>query len=205
MPLSYAALLNLAALVLIFRHLSRQLGIVGALSSSDEAGGSGPVGARNSSKVYAYFGAASGVLVFVPLLCHKLSQIGLAPDLAAGKSWKTSSTYASCDPVRRRCGGQPTAVFFHTAEDDSPWIEIDLGSPRTLGRIDVRNRMDCCQDRAVPLLVEVSEDESSWREIARKDESFMRWEGSFAPCEARYVRLRVPRKTFLHLEEVAIR
>jgi len=135
----------------------------------------------------------------------RLAPLLLGPDLAAGKPWKTSSSLATCDPAHASCGGRVTVILFHTVEEDSPWFEIDLTAPKQVHRVEVRNRLDCCEDRAVPLVVEVSLDETTWTTVARREEVFARWTASFAPTQARYVRLRVPRKTFLHLEEVVVR
>lgn len=96
-------------------------------------------------------------------------------------------------------------IFFHTNEEDSPWVQYDLGEPKTFHEVEVQNRLDCCGDRAVPLVVEVSDDEKSWTQVARMDEPFARWVPTFPPRRARYVRLRVARRSILHLEAVAIR
>jgi hypothetical protein len=126
-------------------------------------------------------------------------------NLAAGKPWKASSTYTVCDPAKHSCGGATdTDIFFHTLEDDSPWVEIDLGEPTRISEVTVRNRTDCCTDRALPLVVEVASEPGAWKEVARRTESFGTWEPTFKPVRARYVRLRVPRKTFLHLVEFSI-
>ena len=56
----------------------------------------------------------------------------------------------------------------------------------------------------VPLIVELSNDRSTWQAVAQRESPFAIWEPSFAPSKARYVRLRVPRVTFLHLEQVKV-
>jgi hypothetical protein len=125
-------------------------------------------------------------------------------DLAVGKPWRASSTWADCDPVAGRCGGAKTLVFFHTKEDASPWIEYDLGAPSAVSSVFVRNRTDSVPDRAIPLLVEVSDDQKAYREVARRETTFRTWRAEFPGQRARYVRLRVPRRTSLHLERVSI-
>jgi hypothetical protein len=97
------------------------------------------------------------------------------------------------------------AQLFHTDPQDNPWIEFDLGKPTGVHRIDVENRDDCCQDRAIPLVVELSNDRTSWKEVARRDKDFSTWVARFPATRARYVRLRVPRSTTFHLHAVAIR
>jgi hypothetical protein len=122
------------------------------------------------------------------------------PNLAKGKPFATSSSWAGC-PGDPGCMAQ----LFHTNPQDNPWIEFDLGKPTRVHRIDVENRDDCCQDRAVPLVAELSNDRVSWKEVARRDKDFATWVAKFPATSARYVRLRVPRSTTFHLHQVAIR
>ncbi len=99
----------------------------------------------------------------------------------------------------------PHKIFFHTATENGPWIEFDLSRPQRVGAVEVWNRSDCCMERAAPLVVETSMDDAHWREVARRHYSFSYWRVSFSSVEARYVRLRVDKKSQLHLESVAIR
>jgi F5/8 type C domain len=126
------------------------------------------------------------------------------PDLARGKPWRTSSVFAVCQPDQGLCGGAHTLILFHTNLEENPWFEYDLGADTHFSAMTIRDRSDSEQGRAVPLIVEVSNDGQSYREIARREHDFDVWRPSFAPQLARYVRLRVPRRTFLHLEEVKI-
>jgi hypothetical protein len=96
-------------------------------------------------------------------------------------------------------------MLFHTREEDHPWFEIDLGSPTTFSRVDVENRSDCCADRAIPLIVQVSSDRHTWKEVARRTDSFATWHAKFEAQTARYVRLEAQRRTFLHLDSVEVR
>jgi len=134
-----------------------------------------------------------------------IDRLRLGPDLAAGKPWRASSSLYTCTPGVRRCEAVNADIFFHTEEEKNPWVEFDLGKETTFDRIEVRNRADCCPDRAVPLVVEVSRDRKQWREISRRTQTFSVWTARFAPQTARYVRLRVPRRSLLHLEKVTIR
>jgi hypothetical protein len=126
------------------------------------------------------------------------------PDLGAGKPWQASSFY----PGFPSSGAKPTnptgGAFFSTGDDANPWWSIDLGKPTRVGSVTVVNRGDCCPDRAVPLAIEVSTDGQTWREVARRKESFRTWAPSFAPANARYVRLRALRRTYLHMKDVRI-
>lgn len=126
------------------------------------------------------------------------------PDLLLGKPWHISSKAFDCHPQSSECGGARTTIFFHTNEDDSPWIEYDLGSPQTIGRVQVTNREDCCSERATPLVIEVSDDRTNWRSVARAAETFRDWETKFEPVKARYLRARVDRRSQLHLVRISV-
>jgi hypothetical protein len=141
-----------------------------------------------------------GALVVGLLFARSLS---LGPDLAVGKPWRASSTYSGCSVAMRTCG--ETDIFFHTNDEDSPWVEIDLKKPRRITRIDVRNRTDSGQERAIPLVLETSADRTTWKQVARRDEPFVEWTARLEPVKARYVRARVPRRTFFHLERISVR
>jgi hypothetical protein len=126
----------------------------------------------------------------------------LETDLALGQPWRASSVgHGACTSPAQDCGSE---FFFHTQSENGPWVEIDLGSLRTFSEVRVKNRGDCCGERAVPLLVEVSDDRMRFREVARRGEDFQVWSAEFEPVTARYVRLRSPASTTLHLRQVSV-
>ena len=127
----------------------------------------------------------------------------LGPDLAAGRPFRLSSTlstWAAC-VANNGCSG----LMFHTETESNPWVEIDLGAPRKVRRVEVVNRGDCCAERATPLVAEVSTDRVTWTQVARREEPFGTWKASFPARVARYVRLRAARHTVLHLQAIAVR
>jgi hypothetical protein len=126
------------------------------------------------------------------------------PDLARGRPWKASSAYRGFSAQEHRCDGRATDVFFHTDGDPSPWLEIDLGPAARFSRVEMKNRDDEYHGRAVPMVLEVSDDEASWRTVARRARSFRTWRAELGDVEARYLRLRVTRRTFFHLERVSV-
>jgi len=126
------------------------------------------------------------------------------PNLAAGKPWTASSSLFDCHPELAECGGVKTRIFFHTREEQDPWVRYDLGTKTAFSSMRIENRQDGEGDRAVPLVVEVGDDGAHFREIARRSTDFSSWKPSFPTVTARYVRLRVPRRSMLHLEEVAV-
>ena len=127
------------------------------------------------------------------------------PDLAADKPWTASSAAIQCVPAKHNCGGLHSGVFVHTKLENEPWLRLDLGAEHELERIELQNRTDCCQDRAVPVIVELSKDGTRFHTVARRDETFDVWHTRFKPERARYVRIRVLKLTALHLERVDVR
>lgn len=129
------------------------------------------------------------------------------PDLVPHARWTTSSTDlgwgASGIGTSGARGGAD--VFFHTRDQEAPWVEFDLGHSVAISRVLIANRADCCQDRATPLVIEMSIDRRTWTEVARRDDAFVTWDKTFFfRPRARFVRLRVPRRTVFHLSRVEI-
>jgi hypothetical protein len=126
-------------------------------------------------------------------------------DWARGRPYHTSSTYPAvgCKSPDQDCPESPF-FFFHTLEDDRPWVELDLGGKRRFSSIRIVNREDCCAERAVPLAIEVSQDHKTWREIARRTETFNTWTKDFAPVTARYVRAIGLKKGILHFRRFSV-
>jgi hypothetical protein len=125
-------------------------------------------------------------------------------DLAVRATWTASSLgYGACKSPVQHCKESPT-FFFHTAQETKPWIVFDLKGTKHISAIFVENRHDCCGDRAVPLVVEVSTDNKRWKEVARQTAEFTTFAKRFSRVKARYVRLRVDRASMLHLATVRI-
>lgn len=94
---------------------------------------------------------------------------------------------------------------FHTANRENAYVTIDLGSVVPITRVDVFNRPDCCQERAVPLSVQVSSDGQSFTTVERRVRSFHDWHVSLpANSRARYVRLQHEGYELFHLAEVRV-
>lgn len=122
------------------------------------------------------------------------------PNLVRARVFKTSSALPECT-APNKCAD----IFFHTLVENEPWIDFDLGAVKTISRVEVRNRTDCCSDRTVPLIVEISKDDKTWKQVARRDTAFTDWTATFPMQQARHVRLRIPRSSALHLEDVSVR
>jgi hypothetical protein len=157
---------------------------------------------RRALRVGALFTVLLGLLIGTASLAVYQAR---GPDLAANRPWRASSSMFECNPAANQCGGAATRIFFHTREEPNPWVEIELEGVRRVGRVEVDNRSDDGGDRAVPLIVELSTDGKSYRPVAERAQRFSSWTATFTPTDARYVRLRVPRTTMLHLERVSVR
>ena len=125
-------------------------------------------------------------------------------EIATGKPFVASSVSPSFGLVGRTNEPVLFDLFFHTLEEDHPWIKIDLERVESVGRFTINNRRDCCAERAIPLVVEVSLDAEAWTQVARRDEAFSDWTATINPIKARHIRISVPRRTPLHLTRVLV-
>jgi hypothetical protein len=100
--------------------------------------------------------------------------------------------------------GDRTNLGFHTVAGGEKSVLIDLLAPHRIRRVDVYNRMDCCQERVVPLSIEVSNDGKTFRQVAARSRRFALWKASFPPVEARWVRLTQNGDQPFHLSEIEV-
>ena len=142
------------------------------------------------------------VLISLLLVAFGVRVATRPENYAAGRTWRASSGHSDW-PAQGKLDHW-RKPFFHTNEENGPWLEIDLQQPREIGALKIDNRGDCCIERAVPLIVETSRDGKSWEEVARRGTPFEHWTAQFPPRTASLVRLRVPRTTSLHLDDVQV-
>ena len=100
---------------------------------------------------------------------------------------------------------------FHTALEDDPWWQIDLKRSMRLDQIHVYNRCDHTAGRASRLAILVSGDGNEWEQVYQHDGTvfYGHTDGKplvvdLAGTTARYVRIQLPGKTCLHLDEVEV-
>jgi hypothetical protein len=137
---------------------------------------------------------AAGV---VALVTAAWSLFGPA-DLTRRATRTLSSELGDCK--RGECGD----ATFHIRHESSPWVRYDFGAQQELRSIAVRNRTDCCYERAIPLVVETSDDGKIWSERVRTERPFVDWSATFR-ARARFLRLRIAGTSYLHLKSVTIR
>jgi hypothetical protein len=100
-----------------------------------------------------------------------------------------------------------TSYGVHTDTEESPTVVIDLQDVFKINKVNVHNRADGWFDDCLPLLVELSIDGRTYTELARRDEHFDAdppWVVDGHRQPARYVRLRVPRRSYIALSEVEV-
>jgi hypothetical protein len=146
--------------------------------------------------------AVSVALVLGGLLAF--TELGRGPDLAAGKSWQASSQFPGCNLREQVCNGTHVKVFFHTEEEDHPWVRFDLGRTTKFAHVELVNRSDIGSDRGYPIAIETSDDGEKWREVSRRELPYSKWMANFAPVQARYVRARLLKRSYFHLERFSV-
>jgi hypothetical protein len=153
--------------------------------------------------------ALAGVMVVAVLgtglvaLVSPTARARLFPrDLAAGRPW----TASSADLGLPASGAGPSSeenLFFHTREEQQPFVELDLGGEYVVRAVRVENRVDCCQERALPLNVEIW-DGSGWQLVAQRRTAFKVWRYDVGPVRTSKVRFLRPGYGYFHLRRVSV-
>ncbi len=133
-----------------------------------------------------------------------LSAASGAKKAPAGAVLAKDDAAGGCDAIRN--GG----FGFHTNENAKPWWQVDLQEVFELDRVMVYNR---CQvsERAANLHMLLSNDAKTWRTVYKHDGTIFRGHSDNKPLrvnvrgqKARYVRIQLPGRTWLHLDEVEV-
>jgi hypothetical protein len=105
-------------------------------------------------------------------------------------------------------GAKSERFGFHTQTVNSPQLTIDLEKTRDIAKVKVFGRGDCCFDQSLPLVLEVSTDGISFRQLAERTTAFSVSDPwivqTGAREDARFVRLRGKREGALVLNEVEV-
>jgi FkbM family methyltransferase len=139
----------------------------------------------------------------------------IGPNIALNKPAKQSSIYtmvANHEPQGAVSGVISGRFGFHTDLEDCPWWQIDLLETYDIKEIRIYNRGDGWQERAFNLIVLLSLDELSWRAIHDQDG----WPFGHSPNKqialriplniekARFVRIQLKDRQYLHLDQVEV-
>jgi hypothetical protein len=96
-------------------------------------------------------------------------------------------------------------LVFHTDEQQNPWVIVDLLAQRLVEKVTIVNRLDCCQERGLPLEIDLAGPDGKFSQIALRTTQFDVWEATFPRQRARFLRLQANSKTVLHFRDVEIR
>ena len=109
----------------------------------------------------------------------------------------------ACDGVKDGKWG------FHTALEDDPWWQVDLGRSLAIDRLLIYNRCDHVANRAARLKVLLSDDGQAFRKVYEHNGTVFFGQSDGKPltvsldgAAARYVRLQLTGNNCLHLDEV---
>jgi hypothetical protein len=101
----------------------------------------------------------------------------------------------------------------HTKEEDNPFIIIDLKRSALVRGIEIVNRMDMVPERARTLTVWLSQDKKDWKEVWRAADVEEVWTIGVTQSpdnlqkpgvQARYVKIGLREKNYLHLYSVRV-
>jgi hypothetical protein len=129
-------------------------------------------------------------------------------NLAAGRPATQSSTFQNASQWAASKGVDDVrsdSSLFHTALEDRPWWEVDLLAVYPIDHLMLHNRQASNAERARRLEVLLSEDGKNYQRIYAHDGRVFR--SLLVPAgglRARYVRLRLNAREYLHLQEVMI-
>ena len=126
-------------------------------------------------------------------------------NVSSKKPWRCSSGASPAMPLHGTLDEPLGSYFFFTATEHEPWLEIDLQRETRIRSALIRNRQDCCKDRALPLVLEVSKDREHWQKLAEQALPFNTWHVHLPATLTRWVRLRVQAESALHLHSVILR
>jgi len=131
-----------------------------------------------------------------------------AVNLAIRKPATQSSTYQN-NPAYAAANGVDGQKYdtslFSTEEEQSPWWEVDLGAEYAIENVMLYNRVGCCQERARGLQVLLSSDGENYMLVYTHDNTaFRNHRVDIGGLGARYVRVQLPYRGYLHLQEVEV-
>jgi hypothetical protein len=131
-------------------------------------------------------------------------------DQSSTSPWSSGSTTE--DDAARALAGPHHPFAFHTAEQEDPWWRADFETEVEVGYLEICNRIGPWETliRATPMVVEHRVDgewETTFSIEARTffdaDRNRIAWQ-PVQPIRLRSLRIRVPRRSYLHLAEIGI-
>jgi hypothetical protein len=136
-----------------------------------------------------------------------LHQLLRGRNLARGAAVTASSQHPGTPPPSGATNGFVEVAYgVHTNNEREAWLMIDLGALHTIKEVHVIPRGDGYVNESVPLNLEVSEDGTSFLQLATRREPSTQatpWV-VYEKMRARYIRLRTPGVGYIALSEVEV-
>jgi hypothetical protein len=118
----------------------------------------------------------------------------------------------ACADAAGGCDGIKDGKWgFHTGQAENPWWQVDLSVSQPIARVVVWNRTDGASERAVRLMVRLSDDGKVWHTVYTHNGVTFYGFTDKKPLvvhlrdqKSRFVRIQLPDVTFLHLDEVEV-
>jgi len=135
-------------------------------------------------------------------------------NLARGRTTSQSTTYNSCFPASvitngvtngnySSSGGCPSNIAYTNLGVDQ-WMQVDLGTVRTIDRVVIYGRTDCCPEVSSALTVRVSQDGTNFTTVATNLSAQSGVTANFSAVQARFVRVVRIGSGYLSLAEVEV-
>ena len=137
--------------------------------------------------------------------CENMNLVNIAKK--AKVDFSSTSKWSTDDDSKEIITAEHNKDFsFHTALENNPWVELDLGANYVLYNIVVFNRKKCCQNKAYNLNVAISKDKIHYEIIHRGFIPFKdKIEFNLANLKtARYVKLSIDGFSYFHLSKIEI-
>ena len=161
---------------------------------------------RVRAERWTRWAAMAGLVVYAAVAAARWFL--LPPNVALNKPVTPSSVWYVPAAGQTLVDGETGSSFgVHTKLEDSPSVVIDLQDIYRIHRVAVHNRVDGWFDDCLPLVVELSADGRVFHEIGRRTTHFdgsPPWVVDAGRERARFVRLRVDRRSYLALSEVEV-
>jgi len=129
----------------------------------------------------------------------------IVPNLATGATITTSSKEPNTPDPSKFVDGDIFNLGFFTTHETKPWVNVNLGREKLIGRIVLYNRLDCCRNRAIPLVVKVGHNDRDLVQVARIDKEFETWEGEIVPRLVQVIRIESEITDYFSLNEIEVR
>ena len=150
------------------------------------------------------------LLAFLSAFAARAQSLPGKPLSGDGMLVKTSSTSQWDSPELHLSlvRGQPVSCAFHTNKEKKPWVAIRLAAPAEVTGIEVTNRTDGSEFRTEPLVVSVSADGKTWKQVFRSEKAEPKWSIPLSEPAAgtQWVRFELDRGNaeYFHLSRVVI-